>query len=79
MTRSPAANIGFAKAGVMCFYDSFMLNRSAVLRLNICAKKPRLRKAEKRCAAYKEEPTHKQRVLSHTLLFCQRSDRNDKN
>ena len=29
------------------------------------------------CAAYKKEPTHKQRVLTHTLLFCQRCDRND--
>jgi hypothetical protein len=46
-----SANIGFAKAGVTCFYDSLELNQSAVLRLNICAKNPRLRKAEKRCAS----------------------------
>jgi len=46
--RNTTANIGFAKAGVTCFYDSFVLNQSVVLRLNICAKKPRLRKAEKR-------------------------------
>lgn len=46
--RATSANIGFAKAGVTCFYDSLVLNQSAVLRLNICAESPRLRKAENR-------------------------------
>lgn len=42
------ANIGFAKWRVTCIYDSLVLNQSAVLRLNICAENPPLRKAEKR-------------------------------
>ena len=46
--RATSANIGFAKAGVTCFYDSLVLNQSAVLRLNICAKNPPLRQAAKR-------------------------------
>ena len=34
--------------GLTCFNDSLVLNRSAVLRLNFCAKNPPLRQAEKR-------------------------------
>ncbi len=46
--RRATDNIGFAKAGVTCFYDSFVLNQSSVLRLNGSAENPRLRKAAKR-------------------------------
>ena len=34
--------------GCSASYDSFMLNQSAVLRLNFCAKNPPLRQAAKR-------------------------------
>jgi hypothetical protein len=44
--RSTTANIGFAKAGVTCIYDSLVLNQSAVLRLKIGAKKPAFAKPE---------------------------------
>jgi hypothetical protein len=43
-----AANIGLPQWGVTCFYDSLVLNRSAVLLLNFSAKNPPLRQAEKR-------------------------------
>ena len=43
-----AANIGLPQWGLTCFYDSLVLNRSAVLRLNICAKNPPLRQAANR-------------------------------
>ena len=46
--RRAACNMGFAKWRVTCFYDSFVLNQSAVLRLNFCAKNPPLRQAANR-------------------------------
>lgn len=42
------ANIGFAKWRVKFFYDSLVQGSSSVLRLNICAINPPLRKAENR-------------------------------
>jgi hypothetical protein len=42
------ANIGFAKWRVPCFYDSLVQGSSSVFQMNICAKNPPLRKAEKR-------------------------------
>jgi len=51
MTRNkPAANSRFAKAGVLCFYDSEVLNSIFVHLMKFSAKNPRLRKAAKRCA-----------------------------
>jgi hypothetical protein len=49
LTRSPATNSRFAKAGVWCFYESEVLNLSFVLLMKFSAKNPRLRKAAKRC------------------------------
>ncbi len=46
--RTTTANIGLPQWGLTCFNDSLVLNRSAVLRLNFCAKNPPLRQAEKR-------------------------------
>ncbi len=47
MTKT-ATNIGLPQWGVKCFYEIFVLNGSAVLLLNISAKNPPLRQAEKR-------------------------------
>jgi hypothetical protein len=44
----PAGNSTFAIGGVTCFYDTFVVNESAVLRMNICAKKPAHRKSANR-------------------------------
>jgi len=46
--RATSANSSLAKWRVTCFYDSFVLNQSAVLRLNFCAKNPPLRQAANR-------------------------------
>jgi hypothetical protein len=46
--RITAANSTFAIGGVTCFYDTFVVKESAVLRINICAKKPAHRKSAKR-------------------------------
>ena len=47
-TRTPAANSTFAIGGVTCFYDTFVVKESAVLRMNICAEKPAHRKSANR-------------------------------
>lgn len=46
--ESRTANIGLPQWGLTCFYDTFVVNQSAVLRLNFCAKNHPLRQAEKR-------------------------------
>jgi hypothetical protein len=35
-TRTPAANTGLAKVAVSCSADTFVVNQSLVLRINIC-------------------------------------------
>ena len=50
MRISTAYNSGFAKAGVLCFYESFVLNSTFVLLMKFSARNPRLRKAAKRQA-----------------------------
>lgn len=42
-------NSRFAKAGVLCFYESEVLNSSFVYLMKFSAENPRLRKAAKRC------------------------------
>ncbi len=42
------ANSRFAKAGVLCFYDSEVLNSSFVHLMKFSAENPRLRKAANR-------------------------------
>ncbi len=46
--RMPATKSRFAKAGVLCFYDSDVLNSSFVHLIKFSAENPRLRKAAKR-------------------------------
>lgn len=43
-----AHNKGLPKAGVMSFYDSFVLNRTLVFQMNGSAETPRLRQAPNR-------------------------------
>ncbi len=53
------ANIGLPQWGLTCFYDAFVVNQSAVLRLNFCTKIPPLRQAAKRCGLCRETKTCK--------------------
>jgi hypothetical protein len=46
--KALTANSRFAKAGVLCFYDSEVLNSSFVHLMKFSAKNPRLRKAATR-------------------------------
>ena len=36
MDRTPAGNSGLAKVAVQCSADTFVVNQSLVLRINIC-------------------------------------------
>jgi len=46
--RKAAANSGLAKVAVQCFADTFVVNQTLVLRINICGKSRHLRQASKR-------------------------------
>ena len=41
-------NTGLAKVAVQCSADTFVVNQTLVLRINICAEKPAHRKSAKR-------------------------------
>jgi len=46
--RNTTANTGLAKVAVQCSADTFMVNQSLVLRINICGENRHLRQARKR-------------------------------
>jgi hypothetical protein len=48
MTRSTGHNTGLAKVAVQCSADTFVVNQSLVLRINICGENRHLRQARKR-------------------------------
>ena len=45
---STAANTGLAKVSVQCSADTFVVNQSLVLHINICGENRHLRQAPKR-------------------------------
>jgi hypothetical protein len=49
--RRAATNTGLAKVAVQCFGDTFVVNQSLVLRINICSENRHLRQAQKRYAS----------------------------
>jgi hypothetical protein len=46
--RKTAYNTGLAKVAVQCSADTFVVNQSLVLRINICGENRHLRQARKR-------------------------------
>jgi hypothetical protein len=46
--RITAANTGLAKVAVQCAADTFVVNQSLVLRINICGENRHLRQAQNR-------------------------------
>jgi hypothetical protein len=50
--RRPAYNTGLAKVAVLCSADSFVVEESSVLRINICGEIRHLRQARKRYAQF---------------------------
>jgi hypothetical protein len=49
--RMPADNTGLAKVAVQCSADTFVVNQSLVLRINICGNNRHLRQARNRYPA----------------------------
>ncbi len=49
--RTPAGNTGLAKVAVQCSADTFVVNQSLVLRINICDENRHLRQARNRYAS----------------------------
>ncbi|MFM9944702.1 MAG: hypothetical protein ACKVQB_05660 [Bacteroidia bacterium] len=47
-TRKTTANTGLAKVAFQCSADTFVVNQSLVLRINICGENRHLRQARKR-------------------------------
>ncbi len=48
MTEAHTPNTGLAKVAVQCSADTFVVNQSLVLRINICGENRHLRQARKR-------------------------------
>jgi hypothetical protein len=55
-----------AKVAVQCSADSFVVNQSLVLRINICGENRHLRQAPKRYPQAKKSPPRSQ---AHFILF----------
>ena len=52
--RKAAGNTGLAKVAVQCSADTFVVNQSLVLRINICGENRHLRQARNRWQTYFE-------------------------
>ena len=50
--RNTAGNTGLAKVAVPFSADSFVVNQSLVLRINICGENRHLRQARNRCLQF---------------------------
>jgi hypothetical protein len=48
IVKKPTANTGLAKVAVQCSADTFVVNQSLVLRINICGENRHLRQARNR-------------------------------
>ncbi len=48
--KTPACNSTYKKLAVQCSADTFVVNQSLVLRINICGKNRQLLIVAKRCA-----------------------------
>jgi len=51
-TRTAATNTGLAKVAIQCSADTFVVNQSLVLRINICGENRHLRQARIRWHPY---------------------------
>ena len=52
--RKTACNTGLAKVAVQCSADTFVVNQSWALRINICGENRHLRQARKRYGKVKQ-------------------------
>ena len=67
--RRAADNTGLAKVAVQCSADTFVVNQSLVLRINICGENRHLRQARKRYKqAYDDPYNHRADTKTTRLL-----------
>jgi hypothetical protein len=66
--KKTAHNTGLAKVAVQCSEDTFVVNQSLVLRINICGENRHLRQAAKRCAAIPAGLRRNDRSASRTAV-----------
>jgi hypothetical protein len=57
--RTPGANRRLVKVAVQCSADTFVVNQSLILRINICGENRHLRQAPKRYLQAKKNQPHK--------------------
>jgi hypothetical protein len=73
--RRAAFNTGLAKVAVQYSADTFVINQTLVLRINICGKNPHLRQARKRYAKFlnykpkKINKNEKNNIILNTILY----------
>jgi len=66
--RTPAPNSGLAKVAVQCSVDTFVVNQTLVLRINICCKNRHLRQAANRVCLESIRKSGKNAVLKMEAL-----------
>ena len=59
-TITAATNTGLAKVAVQFSADTFVVNQTMVLRMNICGENRHLRQARKRCVPFYKTPYYKE-------------------
>ena len=64
--RNTAGNTGLAKVAVQCSADTFVVNQSLVLRINICGENRHLRQARKRYnQCLKNIPYYEKNIINY--------------
>jgi len=71
--RSTTGNTGLAKVAVRCSADTFVVNQSLVLCINICGENRHLRQARKRYVIHHRGFTSKI-IRDFTLFYCQQKN-----
>ena len=72
MKRNTTANTGLAKVAVQCFADTFVVNQSLVLRINICGENRHLRQARKRYSQFSPKTRNNKKLKRKCLIFLER-------
>ena len=74
--RNTAGNTGLAKVAVQCSADTFVVNQTLVLRINICGENRQLLVAAKRCqwsGCYHRATTNSNLHLTHGSMVSESS------
>ena len=67
--RNTAGNTGLAKVAVQCSADTFVVNQTLVLRINICGENRHLRQARNRYKLLKKTDNETNKINSYIYYF----------